>query len=372
MTNLETIVQQLTYVAKTPDKQFREALLSGRKVIGCFPVYTPEPLAYAAGFLPMGLWGGGVTPFQAKRYVPAFCCPVMQADLEYGIQGTYEGMSAVMIPTLCDTFRCITQNWKVSVPGVEMLAVTYPQTRDAAGEEFLCSELVQIRGALERLSGKKITEEALADAIEIYNEHSVAMMRFAEVANEHLDVIRPQVRHAVMKSAWFMDKKAHTALVQTLTAELRKRPVYRGTEKKVLLTGIMAEPMELHRILEENGLSVVEDDLGQETRQYRTAIPDGADGLHRLAAQWSRIDCSLAHSSHKDRIRLLRRRAGELRVDGVIFCMMKFCDPEEYDYPLIADAMREMGIPTLFQEIDLQAGSLEQARTRIQALSEVL
>lgn len=52
--------------------------------------------------------------------------------------------------------------------------------------------------------------------------------------------------------------------------------------------------------------------------------------------------------------------------------MMKFCDPEEYDFPLIAKALDAIGVPTLFLEVDQQPGSLEQVRTRLQTFAEML
>ena len=119
------------------------------------------------------------------------------------------------------------------------------------------------------------------------------MMDFAETANQHLDIITPFVRHAVMKSAWFMEKAEHLELVKEVTEELRKRDPIVWKGKKVVLTGILAEPAELLAILEECHIAVVGDDLAQESRQYRTPIPDGRDGIERLAGQWGQRNCSL-------------------------------------------------------------------------------
>jgi len=58
--------------------------------------------------------------------------------------------------------------------------------------------------------------------------------------------------------------------------------------------------------------------------------------------------------------------------DGVIVCMMKFCDPEEFDYPVYYQQLEAAGIPSLMIEIDQQTTSFEQVRTRIQSFSEVL
>jgi benzoyl-CoA reductase/2-hydroxyglutaryl-CoA dehydratase subunit BcrC/BadD/HgdB len=58
--------------------------------------------------------------------------------------------------------------------------------------------------------------------------------------------------------------------------------------------------------------------------------------------------------------------------DGVISCMMKFCDPEEYDQPYYEKDLRSAGIPCLTVEIDQQNTSYEQVRTKIQTFREML
>lgn len=49
--------------------------------------------------------------------------------------------------------------------------------------------------------------------------------------------------------------------------------------EKVLLTGILADSKDILDILEDNNISVVADDLAQETRQFRTDVPAGDDAL---------------------------------------------------------------------------------------------
>ncbi|MFR4807757.1 MAG: 2-hydroxyacyl-CoA dehydratase [Peptostreptococcus anaerobius] len=44
---------------------------------------------------------------------------------------------------------------------------------------------------------------------------------------------------------------------------------------------------------------------------------------------------------------------------------MKFCDPEEYDYPIFKKDMEEDGLPHLLIEIEQGTTSIEQLRTRI-------
>ncbi|MCI8763131.1 MAG: 2-hydroxyacyl-CoA dehydratase [Lachnospiraceae bacterium] len=372
MGRLSELLKQLTDISQTPDIQLKKYLGQGKKVIGCFPPYVPEELAAAAGMVPMGIWGSGLEPVRAKAYLPSFCCPIMHSSLEMGLDGTVKGLSAVMIPALCDALRCITQNWKVGVKEIPVIPVTYPQNRKKAGLEFLESEYHLILKKLEEIAGREVEKTALEETLDLYNRHSKVMMDFAETANQHLDIITPFVRHAVMKSAWFMEKAEHLELVKEVTEELRKRDPIVWKGKKVVLTGILAEPAELLAILEECHIAVVGDDLAQESRQYRTPIPDGRDGIERLAGQWGQRNCSLIHDTGKRRIIQMREAAENTGATGVIVCMMKFCDPEEYDAPLIGKLMGNSDISVLNLEIDQQAGSMEQLRTRIETFAEMI
>ena len=219
-----------------------------------------------------------------------------------------------------------------------------------------------------------MNEKALGESILVYNEHNAIMREFAKVANDHLDVVTPQVRHTVMKSAHFYEKSEHTAIVREIIESLKAQPVYKFTGKKVVLTGITCEPNALLDIFTENNIAIVGDDLAQEMRQYRTDTPlKGGGGLKRLALQWNaRFGCSLAHELGKPRGKMLADMCKETGATGVVACLMKFCDPEEYDLPYIVADLREAALPCLTIEIDQQNTSYEQIRTRIQTFCEMI
>ena len=111
------------------------------------------------------------------------------------------------------------------------------------------------------------------------------MREFCEVAAQYPQVIDPIKRHAVIKAGFFMDKAKHTAAVKEIIAELKAMPVQPWDGKKVILTGILAEPNELLQVLVDNKLAVVADDLAQESRQFRADVPTEGDVMTRLAMQ---------------------------------------------------------------------------------------
>ena len=57
--------------------------------------------------------------------------------------------------------------------------------------------------------------------------------------------------------------------------------------------------------------------------------------------------------------------------DAVVICMMRFCDPEEFDYPIYKPEFEAAGVRYTVLDLDIESPSLEQLRTRIQAFSEI-
>lgn len=373
MRQYQEVIDTLVEISQNPLRQVKEFKeRTGKKVIGCFPEYVPAELVCAAGMFPIGLWGGQVDISRAKEYVPAFCCSVLMTNLEFGLNGKYKDLDAVIVPSLCDTLKCLGQDFKVGVPQMKIIQFTYPQMRKIeAGVTFLESEYGRVLKFLEEISGAKVSEAAISDAIVVFNDNRRALRRFVELASNHTDVISPTVRHAVIKSGYFMEKPQHTTLLDELCDALSALPVSRKGNR-VLLSGIMADDEAMLNILGENGLAVAADDLAQETRQFRYDVPtEGGGAMYRLAKWWQIFEgCSLAYDPEKKRIDMIIEDVEKYDIKGVIICMMKFCDPEEYDYPLLKQALEAKGIPCLYMELDQKAEA--QAQTRIQAFSEIL
>ena len=374
MADWKTSLERLQRACANPREQLDRYLEQGKQVVGFAP-YAPEELVHAAGLIPMGMWGGRTELKLAKSYLPAFACPIMQANMELGLKGAYQGISAVIIPTMCDTLRCMNQNWRFGMKDIPMIPIVYPQNRTSpASVDYLISEFETVLTILYTITGNMVSEKSMEEAIAVYNQHNAAMREFDTAANDHLDVITPKVRHVVHKSAFFFEKGEHTALVQEIIAGLKELPAHHWTGNKIILAGILCEPEEVLDILEENQLAVVADDLAQESRQYRTDTPEkGGGALKRLALQWNaRYGCSLIHELGKPRGKMLAKMCQETGAQGVISCMMKFCDPEEYDEPYLEADLRKAGIHVMNIDIDPLNHSYEQVRTRVQSFCEML
>lgn len=364
------LLNQLHEIAAAPDKQFRKYLDEGKKVVLVAPVYTPQEIIHSMGLVPMGAWGADVEINEAKKYFPAFICSIMQTLIEMGIKGTYEGASAIVIPSLCDSLKTLGQNWKYAVKEIPFIPMTYPQNRKPAfGIKFTKSSYRRVINDLTIATGHNYSEFALKDSIAIYNEHNAVMREFAKIASEA--EITAQERNDVFKSAWFMLPEEHTAIVKQLNEELAAGPKAEG-KVRVFVSGILADAPDLLKVFDDNGLKIVYDDVAHESRQYRTDTPDMANPIDALAQKFADMDhCSVLYDRDKKRVDLIIEQAKQYKADGVIVLMTKFCDPEEFDYVPIKRACEAAGIPHVNIEVDRQMVNYQQAATMVQAFREM-
>lgn len=372
MRNVNELLKQFQEIASHPQNQKEAYLKAGKNVVLTAPVYTPEEIIHSFGMVPMGAWGADLELKESKRYFPAFICSVMQSIVEIGIRGDYEGVSAIVIPSLCDSLKVLGQNWKYAVPSIPFIPMTYPQNRKPEyGKAFVRSGYERVITELEKITGEKFDAAKLAASIQVYNEHNKLMREAAEVIAGYPEVTAMQ-RSAIFKSAFFMLKEEHSQMVRELIGALKAETP--GAEKiRIMTTGILADSPSLLGIMDRNGLQIVADDVAAESRQYRTDAKEGGDALDCLAEKFTEMDyCSVLYDVEKKRAQMIVDTAKKHDAKGIVVVLTKFCDPEEFDYPLVKKAADAAGIPVILIEVDRQMDNYEQAATMIETFREMM
>ena len=376
MDRVAELLEELKTIARNPKESVEIALRdTGRKGVGCFPIYAPEELIYAAGAIPFGMWGGPIKGNLSDRYLQTFCCSVMKANTEQALLKQYDILSAVLMTTFCDTLKCVMENWKVASPQLNIIPIVYPQNRKTpSGIQFFQEELTRVKKELEEKLNCRISESDIQRSIDFYDEYREKMNQYMEVVRGYPNTIDAVTRHLIIKASYFMDKKNYIQKMDELISELRKRQIETtGREKRIILSGLMAEPEELLRIFDENGFHVIGDDLAQESRQFREEGPSEGTWQSRMAKRIAQQDgCAFLYDAEKTRGHLLIQMKERYQADAIVLIQMKFCDPEEFDYPILKKELGEANTPLLYLEIEQQMDSPEQIRTRIQSFAEML
>ena len=375
MRTAKEIINEFKAIADNPRKAMDDYKKeTGKGAVGIMPVYCPEEIVHAAGYLPIGMWGAQKKQIsKARTYLPPFACSIMQSVMELQLEGVYDDLEAVIFSVPCDTLKCMSQKWNRPVPAI---VFTHPQNRKIAKDAanvFAREEFNIVKEKLEDILDVHISNKAIKNSIAVYNENRAACREFSDVAAEYAAVVTPSDRHAVIKARWFMEKSRHTALVKELIAALKAEPAPEFKGKKIIVTGIQVEPYDVLDIFQENGFAIVADDLAQETRNFRQDVPDEDDALMALARAWNEFDgCSLATDANKPKGQMIIDAVKKYGADAVVVCMMKFCDPEEFDYPILLQEFEAAGVKNLYIEVDQESTAFEQVKTRIQTFAEIL
>ena len=375
MRTAKEIINEFKAIADNPRKAMDDYKKeTGKGAVGIMPVYCPEEIVHAAGYLPIGMWGAQKKQIsKARTYLPPFACSIMQSVMELQLEGVYDDLEAVIFSVPCDTLKCMSQKWNRPVPAI---VFTHPQNRKIAKDAanvFAREEFNIVKEKLEDILDVHISNKAIKNSIAVYNENRAACREFSDVAAEYAAVVTPSDRHAVIKARWFMEKSRHTALVKELIAALKAEPAPEFKGKKIIVTGIQVELYDVLYIFQENGFAIVADHLSQETRNFRQDVPDDDDALMALARAWNEFDgCSLATDANKPKGQMIIDAVKKYGADAVVVCMMKFCDPEEFDYPILLQEFEAAGVKNLYIEVDQESTAFEQVKTRIQTFAEIL
>lgn len=377
--SIEVLLNQFKEVSEHPHRVLTQYKEQGKKVIGVLPYYAPEELVIAAGMVPMGIWGSNKkTISMAKEYCATFYCTIAQLALEMLLDGTMDQLDGVITPTICDTLRPMSQNFRVAVGHkIPTIFLAHPQHRKPAfGLQFTMDQYNHIKGELEKISGTAITDDSLRAAIKVMNRSRAARREFVKLANQHPDVISAVNRSVVLRSAWFMEKPEHTEKLEALNAELAALPVCEWKGKKVVTSGIICDNPKLLQIFDDNNIAIAMDDVAQESRAIRVDASESGDPMMALAQQFADQDYEvLLYDEYSD-----QNRRGEYVADlvkksgaqGLVLFMQQFCDPEEMEYPYLKKALDEAGIPHIKLGVDQQMRDFGQASTAIQAFADVL
>lgn len=372
---MESILQNLLEVAASPAKEVtRWQQMTGGKVVGWLPIYVPEEIIHAAGALPVSLWGGSTEIARADAHLQGFACSVVRAVLEYGLKGTYSMVDGFIFPSTCDHIQNTADIWAGLFPHRPKFDLVYPANRQSQAArgylEHLLAGLVQW---LEELTGQKVTEDKLRGSIRIYNQYRALIAELYSLRSRRPESLSGPEMGQIIKASFFLEKAEFNRRLSELLPWLEKRKVRPAPRVRLVVTGIMAEPVEVLAILDELGGAVVAADLALGARILRAPVKEELPPLAALADRHLRLGpCSTLYDCRKGRGAHLQQLVAEHAADGVLFLNMKFCELEEFDYPVLKAELEEAGIPLLFLEVEQQMSALGQVRTRLQAFLEVL
>ena len=347
---------------------------TGGKVIGFLCSNIPEELIYAAGLLPVRLLGANEPENITRPYIfQAGFCSFARDCFAQALQGRYRYIDGIVFSHCCPHAREVFLDWRRHVPlaySYEIHSPMYQQSPHAG--QYLIRELEEFRESLEKWTEKKISMEAIDEAIYIYNTNRRLMAEITATMKADTPPLTEAKVAEIALAGMLMDKKEHNSLLEEALKEVRKRDGEARRGPRLMLLGSVNNNIELIRFIDSLGGRVVIDDYCTGNRYYQTGV---VPEENRLAAIANRLinkpPCPLKDLPERRRITHYAKLIEDFKVQGAIYTMQRQCDAHGLDYPAVESFFKEKGIPMLKLELDYTV-PVGQFRTRIEAFLEML
>ncbi len=341
----------------------------GKKIVGCMSTYTPEEIIYAAGALPVEIIG--VTSYaKADAYLPNFTCSIMRGFLEKLLQKGYGYLDLITLPALCDSIWGFYGIWKQISNNLDVYLLHYPSKSSTEAAEYFAKEVERFKDFIARFACKNISKKELRAAIDVYNENRRLLKKLYMLRKKESPPIFGSETLEIVLSSMVTPKALHNELLENLLRRIADRKEYPEGNVRVHVSGHLIEDPGLLRILEESGGLVVSDDLDTGSKYFWSLVDSGVNPIESVSERYVQLSSPYGSGVEK-RIEYITAMIREFHAEGIVFLTRKFCDPYLFDYPMVEQAMKEEGVPSLHLEYEppLAKGRL---RTRVEAFMEML
>jgi benzoyl-CoA reductase subunit C len=348
----------------------RELKQEGKKIMACFYGLVPKELVHAAGMVPIQLIEERDPQYEEKSEMLPYLCG-MSKNLTGQIYGkVFDYVDGVMVGTVCDTNRHVYDIWAHRKLFPHMFLVRAPSTASAAAVNYYTDELKRLAGELEKISGKKVTEDSLRESIALYNENRDLFGRFYDLRPK-TDISAEDAVY-IFSSGLVIPVEEHNGMMKRLLSTLSTISGANNDIKLMLCAVNLNMAIDVIRMSEKYGASVVTDDLTHNARYGSNKIDVGGDPFEALARGYLRKVPAPGIYSFEERATDIRDRMAKAQATGMIYLIQLYCDAYAIEYAILKERFDKWNLTYLKLEAEDTPSSIEQLNVRVQSFVESL
>ena len=356
---------------------------TGKKVVGYLSALGPVEIMTAAGVVPFRL-KGNVSEVITKgdAFMETIVCPFVRNVFDAAVKGKFSFLDGMVLPHQCDSIDRTNEVWSYNLNLPYWHYLNLPHVTDDPSVEFT-KELYRVFiGTLEKLTGQKITDEAIAKAVESHNENRRLMRDLYALRKTNPPLISGAEVMKVLVAAMSLPVEESSALVQAITKEVKQRTAKSdGKSARIMLIGDQIDDVAIIDAIEGAGASMVMDDLSIGAKMYWGDVDVTSDPVQGIAERYLRkLKIPTTFVGSKDTYQeILEERYGHMKtfisdfkVNGAILFIYKYCDPYGFEIPAMKSFIESTGTPVLYLEDEYSISTLARVKTRIEAFLEMI
>ena len=345
----------------------------GRTVFGVFPAQYPKEILWAMNAVPAEIWDPPVEVAGANAHLQSYICSVVRMGMELILQGKCYFLDGFLFPHTCDSIQnmasVIYDYMGAKSPCYFFYHPKAPYSRGAP--EYYMAQLRNLTDLLEKQLSP-MDHRALKEAIEASNHISGLLHQLYEKrATAQIPGGNREFYRVVRQVEYLLPEDLIPALEKYLHKNQGKDP---QNKIPVILSGVLPNPPQLLDLLDELGVRIAHDDLLNGSRRLLgPPIDPPTDPFKAMRDQYFQMPpCSTRSSPIEQRSDFLLQLIQKTGAKGVIFNIVKFCEPEWFDVPNLQTELKKHNIPSLVLDTEINQGLSGQMTTRVEAFVEMI
>lgn len=351
------------------------------KLLGYYPVYFPEEIAYAMGVLPIKLFGGvgRIEPSESTSRFQSFTCSIPKTILQLIMSGLLDSFDILAFSNICDVARnlafVVHRNYGSKF---HVIYLHYPINNVLPSAfKYMRAEYERLINELSKVTGNKYDPEKLRMYISMGNRKRQILSELLEIKRDKPWKIPFEELYTVFLASMVMPVDKFVELGSKYLEYVKSRPEERPAERiRILILGDFCEqpPSQLLRIIEMSGAYILMTDYIKNAIWIGNINASEKDPLDAMVEAYINNPTPLTTRYHPaiNKHAFIQKYVKDINANAVIFLTPKFCEPSLYDHMIYRLALDNMKMP--YVRIDYEEGmtSFEQPRTSVETFLESL
>lgn len=350
------------------DKEKKE---KGKKLFGIFPAQYPREILWAMNVLPVEIWDPPLEVIHANAHLQPYICSVVRLGLELILQGKCEGLDGFLFPHTCDSIQNLSSIVSDYL-GVKKPCYFFYHPKSPYQDSSRVYYLKQLKGLVSRLEKQlgPLDSSQLKHRVQQGQEVARVLKQLYDLRVQgELEASNADFYRVVRRGEYLSPDDFLPLLEEFLAAA--KGSAHGGPA--VIMSGVLPNPKEILTLLDELGVRIAHDDLLNCSRRLLVPPSRADDPFEALTESYFAMPpCTTKDSSVSERVNDLLAKVEQSNAKGVIFYMVKFCEPELFDVPQLTGELRKRGVATLLIDCELNQNLSGQLATRVEAFVEMI
>jgi benzoyl-CoA reductase/2-hydroxyglutaryl-CoA dehydratase subunit BcrC/BadD/HgdB len=342
-----------------------------RKLFGVFPAQYPKEILWAMNVLPVEIWDPPLTITHANEHLQPYICSVVSLGLELIMQGKCEALDGFLFPHTCDSIQNLA-SIVYDYLGMEKPCYFFYHPKASSRDSSRAFYQEQLTGLISRLEEQlgPLDKSELEKRVHQGQQIARVLRELYDLrARGELDASNAEF-YKVIRSGEYLHPDDFLPLLEEFLSSAKGGG---SSGKAVVLSGILPNPLEILALLDELGVRIAHDDLLCCGRRLPAPTGSTHDPLEALTDSYFAMPpCTTKNSPVHARINELLSKIEQTNARGVIFYIVKFCEPELFDVPQVSGELKRRGLATLVIDCEVNQILSGQVATRVEAFAEMI